>query len=622
MRKQEKGNRQVMDDRKDRENIESLSEELLHEWCESLRRLQVKGTGNPRLDGGFLCPACGKIHGRCIDAVYPFMRMAQEAETKEERDEWIRSAEGLLDWADHTVRKGEGVYWNDIDSGWTGTTVFFVIALSEAIWYHGAILPPELLKQWKERLRQAAEYIYSMDSLLKNNVNYPISNALALYESGMVLEEKRYQEKAKVFAEFATQLMTENGLLMGEGIPWNKKSGRGCNSVDIGYNIEETLPSLILYGKLSGDKKAEDLAEQYLLSHLDFMLEDGGWDNSFGTRNFKWSYWGSRTSDGCSLGYLLLGEKYPECGAAALRNLKLLKSCTVDGLLMGGPHYGAAGQPPCVHHSFCHAKVVAGILNRKLWETLPAEGGEGSLPKQEGLRAYPEVSVWRVFRPSVTATITAYDWEYLKSGHASGGTLSMLHHKELGTLLCAGTGQYILKERNNMQIPWLVRHECLGVRIEKQSGENVYSSIYEDQAQVTVTDGQIEVTGCLKDPDHQVCPDQDKTENSYRFVYRIEETGLSLTAEFSDGALICPLISKAGETVKQLENGLEIEKETGTVLIKTDGRAELPYGTERIFYLIPGFQAVRLDIYPVDGKVSLNMTWDTFGKDTKKGGEH
>jgi len=31
---------------------------------------------------------------------------------------------------------------------------------------------------------------------------------------------------------------------------------------------------------------------------------------------------------------------------------------------------------------------------------------------------------------------------------------------------------------------------------------------------------------------------------------------------------------------------------------------------------------VRLDIYPVDGKVSLNMTWDTFGKDTKKGGEH
>ena len=35
-----------------------------------------------------------------------------------------------------------------------------------------------------------------------------------------------------------------------------------------------------------------------LRAHLEFMLPDGAWDNSWGTRNYKWTYWGSRTSDG------------------------------------------------------------------------------------------------------------------------------------------------------------------------------------------------------------------------------------------------------------------------------------------------------------------------------------
>ena len=36
-----------------------------------------------------------------------------------------------------------------------------------------------------------------------------------------------------------------------------------------------------------------------LRTHMEFMLPDGAWDNSWGTRNYKWSWWGSRTSDGC-----------------------------------------------------------------------------------------------------------------------------------------------------------------------------------------------------------------------------------------------------------------------------------------------------------------------------------
>ena len=41
-------------------------------------------------------------------------------------------------------------------------------------------------------------------------------------------------------------------------------------------------------------------------THLEFMLPDGAWDNSWGTRSFKWTYWGGRTSDGFMGGYYLM----------------------------------------------------------------------------------------------------------------------------------------------------------------------------------------------------------------------------------------------------------------------------------------------------------------------------
>ena len=72
------------------------------------------------------------------------------------------------------------------------------------------------------------------------------------------------------------------------------------------------------------------------------MLPDGAWDNSWGTRNNKWSYWGSRTSDGCQPGYGLLAKKSPEFAEAVRRNTRLLKACTHDGLLHGGPMFNSA----------------------------------------------------------------------------------------------------------------------------------------------------------------------------------------------------------------------------------------------------------------------------------------
>ena len=74
------------------------------------------------------------------------------------------------------------------------------------------------------------------------------------------------------------------------------------------------------------------------------------------------TYWGSRTSDGCQIAYGILGEKNPLFAEAAARNTELLQNCTRDGLLHGGKMYDSAGELPCTHHTFCHAKALAALV--------------------------------------------------------------------------------------------------------------------------------------------------------------------------------------------------------------------------------------------------------------------
>ena len=127
--------------------MEKLCRDLLKEWCEALLRLQIKNFGDPRLNGALLCPACGKIHGRCFEAMYPFLCMA--AWEKEEK--WVAAAERLFTWAEQTVSQADGSFLNDIDSGWTGTTVFNVIQLADCLLFHEDLLSEKTREEWKQR---------------------------------------------------------------------------------------------------------------------------------------------------------------------------------------------------------------------------------------------------------------------------------------------------------------------------------------------------------------------------------------------------------------------------------------------------------------------------------------
>lgn len=117
-----------------------------------------------------------------------------------------------------------------------------------------------------------------------------MTNASALALLGKYFDREDYRKQAKHLADYAMEHITENGFLWGEGKPRDGVSPLGCRPVDMGYNLEESFPALVKYAYTVGDEDMLDKLSEVLFKQLDFMLPDGAWDNSFGTRNNKWTY--------------------------------------------------------------------------------------------------------------------------------------------------------------------------------------------------------------------------------------------------------------------------------------------------------------------------------------------
>ncbi len=86
------------------------------------------------------------------------------------------------------------------------------------------------------------------------------------------------------------------------------------------------------------------------------------------------------------------------------------------------------------------------------------------------------------------ATVTAYDKEYKqnKSGHPSGGALSLLWHEQAGIIFAASMNQYQPIEAGNMLEDTDPFSIPLTPRIELKTSEGVFMSIGDLQPEVQV----------------------------------------------------------------------------------------------------------------------------------------
>jgi rhamnogalacturonyl hydrolase YesR len=123
----------------------TLTKQLLVDWCDGMIRCQINDPGNPKLHGALKCPACDHIHGRCSDALYPFLHLANVTGDQK----YVRAAIDVYNWAEHNVKNDDGSWRNDIrPKAWRGTTIFGAIALAEALHYHGNVLDDKTRAVW------------------------------------------------------------------------------------------------------------------------------------------------------------------------------------------------------------------------------------------------------------------------------------------------------------------------------------------------------------------------------------------------------------------------------------------------------------------------------------------
>jgi hypothetical protein len=597
--------------------------ELLRTWCDGLIAHQETGITDDGVRGAFVCPACGIIHGRCGDTVYPLLRMARTTGDAK----YVRAAVAVHEWSERQVSRADGSWVNDVTlSSWQGITVFHSIALAEALHHHGELLDAATRTQWMDRLARAAKFLDGFISIETGNVNYPVTASYCFALCGQVLGEAKYTERGRGLAHASLEQFTANGFLAGEGHPLKGVTAKGCRSVDLGYNVEESLPALAMYSLLTGDKVVLDETVKALRTHMEFMLPDGAWDNSWGTRNYKWSWWGSRTSDGCHPAYVLLAEHDAKFREVAWRNLELMAACTHEGLLYGGPDYFAAGYMPCVHHTFTHAKALATVLDRGGAQLGVVE--RVALPREEayGLKSFPEIGTRLAAVGDWRATVTDYDWEYVEDvqvggggpggGHATGGAMTMLYHHGLGPILTASMTEYKLIEISNQQVFRGGPHMTLTPRVEYVTGEGpkvTYTSLSDLEAVVTADDEEpgavrFHARGRLLTANHQGVSGGDVR---YGFEYRISAGRVEILAEAfaANGApgtlrFILPVISRSGEAVAQPDaQTVRIAKANGTVVVRTfapSGFETVP--SERTFNLVPGFECVPLVVGMEVGK--------------------
>lgn len=596
----------------DPENLHSLAFDLIKRWGDGLLAHRVSDPKFEGAYGGILCPACATVHGRNADAILPLMYLTHRTGDKKYQE----AAIGLYNWMESKVSMPDGSWVSEIVvSDWTGISVFTAVMLAETLIHFGKMLDVLTKQKWDARLKAAAEFLYRDFTIHTGNINYPVTCSYALALIGKYFNEPKFLARGKELAYESLQYFTPvDNLLYGEGHPEKEPTPKGCYSVDLGYNVEESLQALAFYAELTGDQKVLDTVISSMKAHMEFMLPDGGWDNSWGTRNFKWTYWGSRTSDGCQPAYALMATHDPRFYQVALRNTQLLSRCTHNGLLHGGPHYVKHGESPCVHHTFCHSKALAILLiktrDQKYTEPLPRT-------RAYGIKTFKDIQTWLVAKGPWRGTVTGYDEEYLmRSGHASGGALSMLWHQKVGPVITASMSTYQLVENFNQQRDKDTNSICLTPRFEVVQDKKLFTNIHDLKAEIkhreTADSILFDTRSALVDDAQSAYKTPVKCTVNYSFGNDV----IMINAECDANndvpvKYMLPVISANDEKVTRVsDRELKIQKAGGLLHIVASESFTIGATTKkgRVFNFVPGMEAISIVFASKKVEVRISIT--------------
>lgn len=552
---------------------------LLKVWCDRLTELQIEST-DPRINGGIICPACHFMHGRCGDAIYPLVAVADITGD----NKYLEAAKKLFIWTENNMVREDGAVINDSMHHWKGISVFYATGLLEAILHHKSILDKETYELWSNRVREILDFLIPYIQKCGSAVNYSAAMCGALALAYIVFDNDEYLTHANKYAELVIPFIDGEGIIAGEPKANLTPTKKGCLPVDIGYNVEETLPALVNYYKITGNQKLFPLLLKALTAHMDFYLLDGGIDNSFGSRSAKWSYWGSRTSDGCQTAYLDMASFDPRFAEVARRNFKHLEKCTKDGLLHGGEMYIDCGEPPCVHHTFCHAKALAHIVDAGF-----TSGTALPLPMDMGnkVKRYSSIGVSLVRHGNFRATFSEYDWGDIVLNPYSTATMTLLQHDKAGTIFAATLPNYRIVEPMNMQLSVSGDSLCNTLRIEKTVDNVTYTNIFDRDCVMRELPRGVgcEISGYLRNENKEA-----SSSFSSSFSFKDDK----ITAAFctnDDATLVLPIVSSNKENFEIENNTIKIYRKSCVLKITADTEISIPK-EKRNINMVGGFSTL------------------------------
>ena len=559
--------------------------ELLTKWCDKLISYTVD-FDDPYLHGALLCPACTIVHGRIGDLAFPLMLLYRESGDVK----YYEAAKKYVAWTERNLSREDGCIYNDVGSTWKGISAFSALAIGESLHYFSELMDEETRSSWEalfKRLIYACAKHFE-NPYFRSNINY-FAGAAALFIFGYNYFKDEYLlEKSKMWEEKCHDFFDEQGLFYGEGKKKTERTAKGCRPIDMGYNIEESIPLLLMHAIWSKNDTLIEYYKEKAKAHLHFVLPDGAIDNSFGTRHNKWTYWGSRTSDGLQEGYILIAKDEPMIARACLESFRLFKRCTHDGLLNQGLMSHTAGEPACVHHSFTHAKALAAFYlhidedDFKDCEATP-------MPREiEGVASFQNGNVYTVTRGGFIATVNADDDVEYPDADNGGGCISLLYHKSYGPILASTLHTYVPTEPLNMQ--------------------------YQRHADKVVCQTPRFISGgYTSDNDRSV----KLTQSDFRFTAESEEFPLTVTYDFTengvnvtvlsekDGTYRLPVISSSEDSYTESSGSVTFRD---TLTVSTDGKLDITlYHGKRFFNQVGGFQYVDVD-FPVEASKELKFS--------------
>ncbi|TVQ22380.1 MAG: hypothetical protein EA383_15635 [Spirochaetaceae bacterium] len=585
-------------------SIQRLSTQLLETWCQGLVAHQTHDPGNERTHGGIYSPGDRAYPGRCADALYPLLWMARHTGDQS----YVEAARLVYDWEQRNCWSEElGCWYNDANQpdSWKGINVFSVMTKYDAIVHYPDLLGEKTVAVWKERLIRVAEFLYQTLTIDFGNINYPAYGTLVFSCLGELFNEERYTNKAEELATQIQAFFTADGLFYGEGGRTGNADGQ--YPIDLGYNVEESLPALALYAQRTGNSDLLETVQASLHTHLEFMLPNGGWDNSWGTRSFKWTLWGSRTSDGCHPGYYALAGASPVFAEAVYRNLQCLEACTANNLLHGGPHEVVHGVAPSIHHTFSHAKALVSLLHLA---TPDLSAPQRVLPRETeyGIKKFDSINTVLFSRGEWRGTVTAYNVGYKTEtrGHASGGAMTLLYHMKHDVVSAASMTEYQRWEAHNTLDESAVENfMSLTPRLELRTADaRVYRNICDYNATLSALENDDELTisavSRLTEGDRvQPRDDMPVVFTDYRIRNGEFTMEVSIDRPAPQGTLqfVLPVICSAEDRVALSGTRFSRTNATGTLSIESSYPLEalLPEDA-RAYNVIPGLQAYPLVI--------------------------